>query len=51
MTKYRKMLNNIHAPYLQSFMHLTETQSKETLAIGSVEYARNYLLSINHRHQ
>jgi len=28
MPKYRKMLNDIDAPYIQSLMRLIETQSK-----------------------
>ncbi|MDR0794857.1 MAG: hypothetical protein LBE79_02205 [Tannerella sp.] len=32
MKKYRKMLSDINAPYLQSLMKLIETQSKTTLA-------------------
>lgn len=46
MPKYRKMLNNINAPYLQSLMRLIETQSKETLANWCIDYAEEHILSI-----
>jgi hypothetical protein len=36
MKKYRKMLSDINAPYLQSLMKLIETQSKTTLAHWSI---------------
>jgi hypothetical protein len=40
MKKYRKMLNDINAPYLQSLMRLIETQSKTTLARWCIDYAQ-----------
>ena len=44
--KYRKMLNDINAPYLQSLMRLIETQSKLTLAHWSIDYALEHMLPI-----
>ena len=46
MPKYRKMLNDINAPYLQSLMRLIEMQSKTTLANWSIDYARARILPI-----
>ena len=46
MPKYRKMLNDINAPYLQSLMRLIETQSKPTLAHWCIDYARANILPI-----
>jgi hypothetical protein len=46
MPKYRKMLNDINAPYLQSLMRLIETQSKITLANWYTGYAEEHILSI-----
>ena len=46
MPKYRKMLGDINAPYLQSLMRLIETQSKTTLAGWSIDYARTNVLQI-----
>jgi len=46
MPKYRKMLSDIDAPYLQSLMRLIETQSKTTLAHWSIDYARAHILPI-----
>ena len=46
MPKYRKMLSDISAPYLQSLMQCIETQSKETLANWSIAYARAHILPI-----
>ncbi|MDR0491816.1 MAG: hypothetical protein LBH28_11295 [Oscillospiraceae bacterium] len=46
MPKYRKMLNDINAPYLQSLMRLIETQSKTTLANWSIDYTRAHILPI-----
>ncbi|MCL2065451.1 MAG: hypothetical protein FWG98_13920 [Candidatus Cloacimonetes bacterium] len=48
--KYRKMLNDINAPYLQSLMKLIETQSKITLVKWCLEYAENHLLHIYEKH-
>jgi len=44
--KYRKMLSDINAPYLQSLMKSIETQSKETLANWGIDYARKHILPI-----
>ncbi|MDR2581687.1 MAG: hypothetical protein LBC85_11945 [Fibromonadaceae bacterium] len=49
MKKYRKMLSDINAPYLQSLMKLIETQSKATLAHWSIDYARENILPIYER--
>ena len=49
MPKYRKMLSDIDAPYLQSLMRLIETQRKTTLANWGIEYARAYILPIYER--
>jgi hypothetical protein len=44
--KYRKMLSDINAPYLQSLMALIQTQSKTTLAHWAIDYARIHILPI-----
>lgn len=49
MPKYRKMLNDIDAPYIQSLMRLIETQSKTTLANWSIGYTRAHILPIYER--
>jgi len=46
MPKYRKMLNDIDASYLQSLMRLIETQSKTTLAKWSIDYSYKKILPI-----
>jgi hypothetical protein len=46
MKKYRKMLNDINAPYLKSLMGLIETQSKITLANWGISYAEEHILPI-----
>jgi len=46
MAKYRKMLNDWEAPYLQSLVRLAETQSQATLVDWSVGYAAEHLLPI-----
>ena len=46
MKKYRKMLSDINAPYLQSLMRLIETQSKITLANWALRYTQAYILPI-----
>ena len=46
MPKYRKMLSDIDAPYLQSLMRLIETQNKATLARWCIDYARAHILPI-----
>jgi len=46
MKKYRKMLNDINAPYLQSLMRLIETQSKTTLAHWAIDYAQKHIYPI-----
>ena len=40
------MLNDINAPYLQSFMKLTETQSKVTLSNWAIHYTQMHILPI-----
>ena len=50
MPKYRKMLSDINAPYLQSLMRLIETQSKITLANWCLDYARAHILPIYEKH-
>jgi len=47
--KYRKMLSDINAPYLQSLMKLIETQSKTTLARWGIEYASKHILPVYER--
>jgi len=49
MPKYRKMLSDINAPYLQSLMRLMETQSKTTLAHWGIDYAGEHILPIYER--
>jgi len=44
--KYRKMLSDINAPYLQSLMKSIETQNKETLANWGIDYTYNNILPI-----
>jgi len=44
--KYRKMLSDIKAPYLQSLMRLIETQSKTALACWGIDYARANIFPI-----
>jgi len=44
--KYRKMLTEWEAPYIQSLVKLVETQSKTTLANWCVAYSRQKLLPI-----
>ena len=46
MPKYRKMLSDINAPYIQSLMKLIETQSKMTLANWSIDYSYAKILPI-----
>lgn len=46
MKAYRKMLNDMNAPYLQSLMGLIETQSKTTLANWCIDYAQKHILPI-----
>ena len=46
MAKLKKMLSDIHAPYIVSLMRLIETQSKTTLANWSIDYAETNILSI-----
>lgn len=46
MPGYRKMLNDINAPSIQSLMRLIETQSKTTLAHWCIDYARGYILPV-----
>jgi hypothetical protein len=51
MAKYRKMLNDIDAPYIQSLMRLIETQSKITLANWCIDYAEAVILPIYEKHR
>jgi len=46
MRKYRKMLSDVNAPYLQSLMRIIETQSKTTLARWGIDYARANIFPI-----
>ncbi|WP_409199612.1 putative immunity protein [Methanobrevibacter sp. DSM 116169] len=46
MKKYRKMLADINAPYLQSLMKLIETQSKTTIAHWCIDYAQENIFPI-----
>jgi len=46
MTKARKMLNDLQAPYIQSLMRLIESQSKDTLANWAITYAERVLLPL-----
>jgi len=50
MPKYRKMLSDINAPYLQSLMRLIETQNKTTLANWCLDYAEAHILPIYEKH-
>jgi len=44
--KYRKMLTDWDAPYIQSIVAIVETQSKQTLANWCIDYAHEKLLPI-----
>ncbi len=46
MAKYRKMLTDWNAPYIQSLIKLAETQSKTTLANWCIDYSESRLLPI-----
>jgi hypothetical protein len=46
MPKYRKMLSNWDAPYIQAIVKLVETQSKATLITWVTDYAEKTLLPI-----
>jgi len=46
MPKYRKMLADWEAPYIQSLIQVVDTQSKETLIRWCTDYAETRLLSI-----
>ncbi|MFB0920306.1 MAG: hypothetical protein QMB62_05435 [Oscillospiraceae bacterium] len=46
MAKYRKMLSDWEAPYIQSLVKLVETQSKTTLADWCIDYSELRLLPI-----
>ena len=50
MSKYRKMLSDINAPYLQSLMKLIETQNKTILANWCLDYAEAHILPIYEKH-
>lgn len=46
MAKYRKMLSDWYAPYIQALVKLIETQSKITLANWALDYSEKVLLPI-----
>ena len=46
MAKFRKMLNDWEAPYIQTLIKLIETQSKTTLANWCIDYSELRLLPI-----
>jgi hypothetical protein len=46
MSKYRKMLSDWEAPYIQSLVRVIETQSKSTLINWAVDYAEKNILPI-----
>ena len=46
MPKYRKMLNDWDAPYLQAIIQWTVTQSKTTLAYWTTDYAESVMLPV-----
>jgi len=50
MPKYRKMLSDWDAPYIQSLLRVVDTQSKETLIRWCIDYARTRLLPIYESH-
>jgi len=45
--KYRKMLTDWQAPYIEPILRLIETQSKATIANWCIDYAELHLLPIN----
>ena len=46
MPKYRRMLNDWNAPYIQKLIKLMETQSKKTISTWAIDYAEEVLLPI-----
>ena len=46
MPKLRKMLTDVNADYIQSFMRLIETQSTKTIAKWCISYAQNHILPL-----
>ena len=50
MPKYRKMLNDINAPYIRSLMRLIDTQSKTTLANWCIDYSERVIVPIYEKH-
>jgi len=46
MPKYRKMLSNWDAPYIQAIVKLVETQSKATLVAWATDYSEKVFLPI-----
>ncbi len=48
--KYRKMLSDWEAPYIQALARQIETQSKETLARWAVDYAGRVILPLWDKH-
>lgn len=49
MVKYRKMLSDWQADYIQSLMRLIESQSKVTLANWAIDYAEAQLIPLWNR--
>ena len=50
MTKYRKMLSDWEAPYIQALVRQIETQSKATLVHWAVDYAADLILPLWRKH-
>ncbi len=50
MARYRKMLSDWEAPYIQSLVKLVETQSKATLVNWCISYCEEHILPIYERH-
>lgn len=46
MAKLRKMLGSIDSPYIISLMKLIETQSKSTITLWCMNYAKEHILPI-----
>lgn len=46
MAKYRKMLSDWDAPYIQAMLPVIESQSKQTLANWTLSYAERVLLPL-----
>ncbi|MDD3999366.1 MAG: hypothetical protein PHX62_00535 [Bacilli bacterium] len=50
MAKYRKMLSDWNAPYIQSLVKAIETQSKNTLARWALTYSEKHILPLWYKH-